>query len=99
MMLPQRFRVFVSHDAVDFRRSFSGLCGVIRDVLGQDPQSPTLFVFRNRRSDQIKIMWWDSNGYAIWMKRLCEGTFSDLSSGELDSMALARYLELIKVKK
>ena len=75
MMLPNKIKVLVANEPTDFRRTFDGLCGVVREVLGEDPLSPALFVFRNRRADQIRILWWDRNGFALWMKRLERGTF------------------------
>lgn len=75
MMLPSKVRVLVANEPVDFRKSYDGLCGVVRDWLGEDPQSATLFVFRNKRNDQVRILWWDRNGFAIWMKRLERATF------------------------
>ena len=92
MMLPGRVKVLVANEPTDFRKGYDGLCGVVRDVLGEDPLSPALFVFRNRRGDQIRILWWDRNGFALWMKRLERGTFrfptskdskQTISSGEL----------------
>lgn len=80
MMLPLRVRVLVANEPVDFRKSYDGLCGVVRDALGEDPQSATLFVFRNKRADQVRILWWDRNGFAIWMKRLEQGTFRVVSA-------------------
>lgn len=75
MMLPGRAKIFVANAPVDFRKSYDGLCGIVRDVLGEDPQSAAIFVFRNRRRDQIRILWWDRNGFAIWMKRMERETF------------------------
>jgi transposase len=49
MMMPGSLRILVCRERVDFRRSFNGLCGFVRDVLGEDPRSATLFVFRNNR--------------------------------------------------
>ena len=66
----------MANEPVDFRRTYDGLCGVIRDRLGEDPLSPTLYVFRNKRADQVRILWWDRNGFSIWMKRLERGIFS-----------------------
>jgi len=95
-MLPTKMRVYLAKDAVDFRRSYDGLCGVVRDVLCQDPEAPTLFVFRNKRGDQVKILWNDGNGYAIWMKRLCRGTFSWSTPGEVSASTLALMFEATK---
>ena len=74
-MLPNKVKVLVANEPVDFRKTFDGLCGVVREALDEDPLSPALFVFRNRRADQIRILWWDRNGFALWMKRLERGTF------------------------
>lgn len=92
MMLPSRVRVIVAKEPVDFRKSYDGLCGVVRGELKEDPQSATLFVFRNRRLDQVKLLWWDGNGYAIWMKRLCRGAFRIASTGEVSVEALVMLL-------
>ena len=58
------------------RRGFDGLFALARDFIGEDPFSGHLFVFRNRRGDRIKILWWDRDGLAIWYKRLEEGCFA-----------------------
>jgi transposase len=75
-MLPPSTRVFVATGHTDMRRSFDGLMGIVRDFLGGDPLSGHLFVFHNRISDRIKVLWWDRDGLAIYYKRLEEGRFS-----------------------
>jgi transposase len=60
---------------VDFRKSFDGLCGVVRNNLGCDPADGTLYVFYNRRRDRIKLLVWDSDGFWLHYKRLEIGTF------------------------
>lgn len=68
-------RVFLCTLPTDMRKSFDSLAGLIEQELGQDPLSGDLFVFRSRRDDRLKLLWWDEDGLAIWNKRLEEGTF------------------------
>jgi transposase len=57
------------------RRSFDALAEQVRTILAGDPMSGHLFVFRNRTSQRVKILWWDTDGSAIYYKRLERGTF------------------------
>jgi len=57
------------------RKSFDSLSGLVQQKLGQDPLSGDLFVFRSKRGDRLKLLYWDQDGLAIWYKRLEEGTF------------------------
>jgi transposase len=68
-------RVFVCATPTDMRKSFDGLSAVVREHLNQDPLAGDLFVFRNRRGDRLKLLYWDEDGLAVWAKRLEEGTF------------------------
>jgi transposase len=68
-------RVFLCATATDMRKSFDGLSAVVRDHLDQDPLAGDLFVFRNRRGDRLKLLYWDEDGLAVWAKRLEAGTF------------------------
>ena len=72
---PPTVRIFVSTQPTDMRRSFDGLAMMTRDNMGQDQLSGHLFVFFNRRSDRVKIMFWDRSGFCIWYKRLEQGVF------------------------
>ena len=75
LVLGASLRVFVCSQPADMRRSFDGLCGMAETIMKQDPLSGSLFVFRNRNRDRLKILYWDKDGLAIWYKRLEKGTF------------------------
>ena len=99
MLSPSFLRVFVSREAADMRKSFDGLSGMCRSFLGEDPTSGQVFVFFNRRRDQVKALWWDVSGYAIWHKRLETGRFYPGDrQGPITSVELAMVLEGIEVK-
>jgi transposase len=68
-------RVFLCTLPTDMRKSFDSLAGLVQQQLGQDPLSGDLFVFRSKRGDRLKLLYWEESGYAIWYKRLEEGTF------------------------
>jgi transposase len=68
-------RVFLCTLPTDMRKSFDSLAGLVEQQLGQDPLGGDLFVFRSKRGDRLKLLYWDSDGLAIWYKRLEEGTF------------------------
>lgn len=94
--LTSTLRVFVAVGSTDLRRGFDGLAQVAREALSQDPMAGHLFVFANRRRDRIKILYWDGDGYAIWMKRLEQGTYrwpgADATHVEIKAAELAAML-------
>ena len=71
MMLPQRpKRVFLAVGHTDMRKSINGLSVLVEQAMGHNPFTGDLFVFCNRRRNMIKILYWDNNGFALWLKRL-----------------------------
>jgi transposase len=95
LRLPGTVRVFVCLLPVDMRRSFDGLAALAESVVRQEPLSGHLFVFRGRRGDRLKILWWDRDGYALWYKRLEAGTFRFPSDGADAKEIAAADLSLI----
>ena len=68
-------RVYLCLEPTDMRCSFDGLCRMVREHVGADPLSGDLFVFRSKRGDRVKLLYWLGDGLAIWYRRLEEGTF------------------------
>lgn len=74
--LPASVRVYLCTAPCDMRRSFDGLQGIVTSVMAMDALAGHLFVFSNRQRDRIKVLYWDRDGFAIWSKRLEEGTYA-----------------------
>jgi len=72
---PGNTRIFLCTEDTDMRKSFDSLCGIIRRAMNLDPLSGFLFIFKNRRADRIKVVYWDNDGMAMWYKCLQRGTF------------------------
>ena len=74
--LPASVRVYLATSPCDMRRSFDGLHALVNAVMQMDAFAGHLFVFSNRRRDRVKILYWDRDGFAVWAKRLEQGTYA-----------------------
>jgi len=74
--LPASVRVYLATAPCDMRRSFDGLHALVVTVMQLDALAGHLFVFANKRRDRVKILYWDRDGFAVWAKRLEEGTYA-----------------------
>jgi transposase len=104
LVIPRAVRVYVATATVSLRKSFEGLSNEVRAVLARDPLSGHVFVFLNRRRNQVKLLVWTRGGYTIVHKRLERGKFvfasqvaSDAKSVEVDVHELSMLLEGIDV--
>lgn len=75
MLVPAGVRVHVALGVTDLRKGMDGLAMLVQRLLEQDPFSGHMFVFRGRRADLIKILFWDGNGLCLFTKRLEQGRF------------------------
>ncbi len=94
LILPPSVRIFLCAAPTDMRRSFDRLAEMTRAVIGENPFSGHLFVFRSRGGDRIKVLWWDRGGFCLFYKRLEKGVFKvPESTGEIPAGDLALILE------
>ena len=68
--------VVVATRAVDFRKGHDSLAAVVEHELGLDPYSGVAVVFRPKRADRVKVLWWDGTGLVLASKRLEQGRFA-----------------------
>ena len=73
--LPAGTHIWIAAGVTDLRRGFTGLSAVAQTVLDEEPYSGHVFVFRGRRGDLIKLLWWDGDGLCLFVKRLERGRF------------------------
>jgi len=101
----QGTRIWLAVEATDMRCGFDRLAERVKTVIGGDALSGHLFVFRSRRSDRLKILHWDRDGFVLWYKRLEQGVFKlprpqeGARSLELRASELAMVLDGIDVSK
>ena len=99
LTFPSGVRLFLAAEPTDLRKAFDGLSTLVQGSFEREPTSGDLFVFLNRRGTQVRILFWDRDGYCVLMKRLEAGTFRRVKAGEgathveIDAGELAMLLE------
>ncbi len=104
-MLPTGMRILVCTAPQDMRRSFDTLALVVRELLGEEPQSGALYVFVSKSATRVKVLWWDRNGYCLLYKRLHRALFRVPTDAarvgaamQIDAEALAALLAGVEKK-
>ena len=98
-------RIWLAAEAADMRCGFDRLAQRVQPVIGEDPLSGHLFLFRSRGGNRLKILMWDRDGYVLWYKRLEVGVFKlprvvpGAGSVELRASELAMLLDGIDMAK
>jgi transposase len=67
--------IYLHRDPVDFRKSINGLSVIVTENMERSPMDPALYVFCNKRRTQLKVLYWDYTGFALWHKRLEQDKF------------------------
>jgi transposase len=102
--LPASVRVHLAAEPIDLRRGHDGLVALVRNSWNLDPYEGHIFVFLGRRSDRVKVLFWDRNGFVLYYKRLSQGRFRlpKVAAGatrvEIDGTALGMLLDGIDVR-
>ena len=67
--------VYLHRDPVDFRKAINGLSVIVQEQMALSPFDRSLFVFCNKRRTQLKVLYWDATGFALWQKHLGKAKF------------------------
>jgi transposase len=73
--LGHQHRYYLYRGAADMRKGFDGLSGLVRNEMGRDPLDGDIYIFVNQRRNMVRLLRWDSNGYALYSKRLEQGSY------------------------
>ena len=106
LALSHTCRYFLYRSATDMRYGINSLAGLVRNELGFDPMSGDVFVFIGKRRNQIRLLQWDSDGFAMYIKKLERGTFewprgheSLISSHQLTLLLQGVMLESVRMRR
>ena len=104
-MIPAGMKVYIATAPTDLRRSFDGLAATAMSVLKRDPSAGGLFVFTNKRGNQVRVLFRDPQGWCVLSKRLDRGRFkrpiidNELPDSEVDMKSLMSFLEDIDLSR
>jgi transposase len=79
------------------RKSFDGLCGLVRNGLRRNPRGGEVYIFLNRKRDMVKLLFWDRSGFVIYCKRLERGTFEHPVQGDSSEGIQLSWEELVLI--
>lgn len=99
LLANSRVRVYACLTPVDMRCSFSGLSGLVRELLQEDPLSGHAFLFFNKRRNYVKVLWWDKSGYCLLGKKLVRGTFGKVEREHLTLGEVLQVLDGVELRK
>ena len=85
--LPAGTRIWIAAGVTDLRRGFTGLSGMVQTALQENPFSGHVFVFRGRRGDLIKVLWFDGDGLCLFSKRFAGAVVDAVRSHRLATTA------------
>jgi transposase len=89
IVLPSGTTIWLAAGVTDMRRGFTGLSAAVQTVLNENPFGGHVFVFRGKRGDLVKVLWWDGDGLCLFAKRLERGRFV-WPKAESGSVALSK---------
>ena len=103
LMLHDNRRYFLYRQATDMRKSFDGLSGLVLQQMKLQVLGGDVFIFLNKRRNQVKLLAWEKDGLAVFHKRLEKGTFELPSAGQdpviyLSALQLRLILDGVQLK-
>lgn len=99
LALSNSVRYFLYHEPTDMRYGINSLSGLVRNKLGFDPMNGDVFVFLGKRANQIRFLQWDQDGFAMYIKKLEQGTFERpvLNGNAVSSSQLSLLLQGVRL--
>jgi transposase len=93
-------RYFLYGNPTDMRFGINSLSGLVRNELGSNPMNGDVFIFIGKRSNQVRLLQWDRDGFALYIKKLEQGTFERprLEGNAISSVQLALLLQGVKLE-